>query len=59
MAGLSAAERRQIEIGDLERKNEALLADNKRLREAVEFALSCGIMTETVCEKFEQALKEK
>ena len=28
------------------------------LVEAIKFALGCGIMTETVCKKFEQALSE-
>ncbi len=32
-------------------------AENKRLRKAIKYALSCGMMTETVCRKFEEALK--
>ena len=32
--------------------------DYDKLIEAVKYALSCGIMTATVCKKLEQALKE-
>ncbi len=36
-----------------------LQAENKRLREAAEFALFCGMMTESVCKKLKQALEQK
>ena len=34
----------------------ALEAENKRLRTAAQYALSCGMMTESVCKKLKQAL---
>ena len=42
----------------LQAENKQLKASHDKLVEAIKYALGCGIMTETVCKKFEQALKE-
>ena len=45
-------------LTDLQAKYATLKASRDKLVEAIKYALGCGIMTETVCKKFEQALKE-
>lgn len=36
-----------------------LQAKNEKLKESIEYAMGCGIMTETVCKKFEQVIKQE
>ena len=47
----------ELTQAELRRINK-LQASRDKLVEAIKYALGCGIMTETVCKKFEQALKE-
>ena len=50
---------REYERDILTKRIKELKVENEKLKETIEYALGCGIMTETVCKQFEKVLKIK